>query len=392
MCLLLLLGMALAAIAVRAEPWSGDSTATASVAQPVTCVDPASVDPNNSPLCTVSGRLSDWWQYWEGIWIKPLEQHDEGDYQWVKTWVISTTMPGWVVTATVNSYRCPGHQNDPEPSHCGPELAISTTTHVITVTMPVSRVTTFSVVDQVDCCELDEADIQSVNGYRWGTSFFVRAATAPICPIPPTETPTPTPTPTDTATPTPTPTETATATATATDTPTETATTTPTITATATATATPTATGSPTPIATAIACGSSVSGTTIGGVNHFNAYSCFAGDQSGPDNLYAISPDADGMLTASLGGLTADLDAFILSAPSPAACLAYGDTAASVLATANSVYYIVVDGFAGASGNYTLSVTCGGPTPTGTPTPTATATLGPRLYFPIILKDFSPVF
>ena len=139
-----------------------------------------------SPLCQVTYRLSDWWQHWEGISIRPLEQHDESEfYQWVKTWVISTTQPGWVISATVVTYRCPGHEYDAEPQHCGPEMATSTVTHNISFTMPISRVTTFSITDTVNCCELDESDLVAVSrNPKWTSSFFLRSARAPVCPDP----------------------------------------------------------------------------------------------------------------------------------------------------------------------------------------------------------------
>jgi hypothetical protein len=466
-CLFILLCMAITATAMEADVWPGDPAATADTAGFVSAPLPAGpAEPAASPLCQVSWRQADWWQYWEGIWVKPLEQHDGDDYrQWVKTWIITTTQPGWVISATVATYRCPGLQNDPEPQHCGPDRSTSTTVHNISFTMPVSRVTTFSITDTVDCCELDEADLTVVNlNPDWRSSFFLRSARAPVCPIPPTATPTVTPmpthtatptvtrTPTETATPTETPTptgtatatETATATATATDTATatatptetETVTATPSVTATptssatgtatatgsatatasatgtatrtgtATATATPTATYTLTATATRTATASAIPparatetkceslhvGSTVGAANNLNGYNCFMGDQSGPDHLYVITTTTTARLQASLSGLSADLDVFILSAPNPAACLAYGDATAALVSAPAGVYYIAVDGFAGAAGSYTLSVTCGGATATATRTGTATATPPLRYYFPIIVKDHSSVF
>jgi hypothetical protein len=110
------------------------------------------------------------------------------------------------------------------------------------------------------------------------------------------------------------------------------------------------------------------------------------GDQSGPDHLFVLTTAAAGQISATLSGLSVDLDAFILSAPNAAACLAYGDTTAMVASAPAGTYYLAVDGFVGAAGNYTLPVTCGGPTAT------PTATERPRIYFPIIVKDYSPVF
>ena len=471
LCLFLLLGMAVTtAFGAPAGPGSASRAALSEEADVTSAVQ--AVAPAASPLCQVSGRLSDYWQYWEGIEIKPIEQHDVDGYNgWVKTWAISTTQPGWVMTATVRTYRCPGHQYDLEPQHCGPELATYTVTHNISFTMPISRLTTFSITDTVDCCELDESDLVAVNLYpRWPSSFFLRNAKAPICPIPstatptitltpthtptvtptgtatdtatatptdtptdtatatatatPTDTPTATPTPTDTATTTATATDTATPTHTATETATETATGTATVTTTGTATATATATASasatgtasatatrtatitrtatatatPSTRATETKCESVHSGSTIGAPSIFNGYSCFVGDQSGPERLYVITTTLTNKLSASLSALTADLDVFILAAADPAACLAYGDNTAMIMAAPPGAYYIAVDGYAGAAGSYTLSVSCGGPTPTTTATGTATltrtptATYKPRIYFPIILKDYSMVF
>ena len=145
-------------------------------------------------------------------------------------------------------------------------------------------------------------------------------------------------------------------------------------------------------VATPIVCEAPHSGSTVGATNKLNGYSCFAGDQSGPDNVFVVTTSAAGPLSASLSGLSVDLDVFILSAPSAASCLAYGDTTALIANAPAGTYYVAVDGFGGAAGDYTLTIGCGGPTATPTETRTPTATYPPRIYFPIIVKDFSPVF
>ncbi len=479
-------------------------------------------------VCEVGGRKAEYSQYWQGITIRPWEQHDEnGFYRWVKTWRV-WAQPGWTVEVQVMSYRCVGAQRDPVTGYdqCHPDRATVTTAHTISFTVPVSGVVDFSITDDVDCCEIDQADLRFVQGEPWGSSFFIRWAEAAICPFPPTPTltatpeatasatasptatatpipvaDTPTATPTGTAAPTETETATATATvtathppdtATATATPTEaptatatmtpgaatptatpvtptevatatasatptmtpgadtptatpvtptelatptasatatatpsstpapptqtaTATASPTATSSATATASPTATATPMDTMTATAtatvgattavCGGTYTSSTMGAPNNFNAYTCYIGDESGPDHLYALTTFAAGGIVAALSKLDADLDVFILSAPQAAACLAYGDAAAVVHDVPAGVYYIAVDGFQGAAGTYTLDVTCPGPTatptstatvtatPTASGTPTATGTpTRPRLYFPIMVKDYSPVF
>jgi hypothetical protein len=152
------------------------------------------------------------------------------------------------------------------------------------------------------------------------------------------------------------------------------------------------------PIATPVGCGGVVRGTTVGETNKLNGYSCYVGDEHGPDALFVITTTETALLSAALTGLSADLDVFILSAPTPSACLVYGDNTATLPLAPSGVYYVSVDGFAGAAGSYTLSLICGNVTATATATATAsvsrtpTATLSPRLCFPIIVKDYSSLF
>ena len=118
--------------------------------------------------------------------------------------------PGRTVEANVAVYRCVGLARTPGLDHCPGDLAAITSTQVVSVVIPASGVADFSVRAGVDCCEIDEADLLSVNGQTWGTSYFVRWAESPLCPYPRTPTPTPTASrtvtasPTNTSTPTPT--------------------------------------------------------------------------------------------------------------------------------------------------------------------------------------------
>jgi hypothetical protein len=115
-----------------------------------------------------------------------------------------------------------------------------------------------------------------------------------------------------------------------------------------------------------ITCGQQVSGSNVGEASHHSLYSCSPWNESGPDVIYglnlpaALSPYT---VTATLGGLSADLDVFILS---PGECGvgecatagSYGDFVATATNVTGGIYYIAVDGYNGAVSGYTLSVEC----------------------------------
>ncbi|NLE76976.1 MAG: DNRLRE domain-containing protein [Chloroflexi bacterium] len=214
-------------------------------------------------------------------------------------------------------------------------------------------------------------------------------------------TPTPTRTPTLTRTPTPTLSPTPTATWTPTKTPTGPPPPTATWTATPTITLTPslTPTSSPTPKldvsqALAISCGGVYTGDTTDGPRVVSQYSCRGWDESGPEAVHVLTLTVAQPLTVSLyyDDAVRDLDVFVLGAPDPEACLAAGDTYAILNPAPAGTYWVVVDGYGGSSGPFTLEVACPlepGQTPTVTPTPTATATSpsgSGTLFLPLMLK------
>ena len=129
----------------------------------------------------------------------------------------------------------------------------------------------------------------------------------------------------------------------------------------------------------------------FGSTDAIDSYACIDWNESGPEYAYLFNSSTTVTVTVSLSNMTADLDIFVLRNPSGTCdadnCLAYGDSTVSFTATAYTIYYLVVDGYNGAVGDYTISVSCGGvivptptptrtltPTPTPTPTPTSTAT------------------
>ncbi len=104
-------------------------------------------------------------------------------------------------------------------------------------------------------------------------------------------------------------------------------------------------------------------GTTAGAMSRVDEYGCVPSwDESGPEVVHRITTTSDGNVTAALSNLNGvDLDVFILSAcdaQNPDSCLVYDDNTASSYAPAGT-YFVVVDGFMGASGSYTLTVFAG---------------------------------
>lgn len=115
-----------------------------------------------------------------------------------------------------------------------------------------------------------------------------------------------------------------------------------------------------------LSCGTVYNSTTVGGATAFSSYSCAVWNESGPEKVHTVQTTVAGDLTASLSGLSSDLDVFILSSCDPNTCLASGDVTATATNVAPGTYYIIVDGRNGASGSYSLEVGC----PSTCPAPT----------------------
>jgi hypothetical protein len=110
-----------------------------------------------------------------------------------------------------------------------------------------------------------------------------------------------------------------------------------------------------------ISCGGVDSASTVGLVNNITTYNCSSWDESGPEYVYSFVPQGNGQVTVSLSNLIADLDVFVLEGTcGQNSCITFGDSSATFGAVAGTQYYIVVDGFAGASGSFTLEMTCSG--------------------------------
>lgn len=109
-----------------------------------------------------------------------------------------------------------------------------------------------------------------------------------------------------------------------------------------------------------IYCGVPVNGSTVGAANNVNYYGCNSWLQSGGEKVYVLQTTGTSTITATLTNLSADLDVIILDACSETNCLAEGNNSATVANASAGTYYIVVDGYGGAAGTFTLTVNCSG--------------------------------
>ena len=91
-------------------------------------------------------------------------------------------------------------------------------------------------------------------------------------------------------------------------------------------------------------------------------YSCNSYDYEGPEYTYTLTVDQAETVTVELSDEEADTDVLVLSdgglGCNPASCIAYGLTSATFDAEPDVTYYVIVDGYQDAAGEYTLTVTC----------------------------------
>ncbi|HSA20035.1 MAG TPA: PPC domain-containing protein, partial [Myxococcota bacterium] len=117
------------------------------------------------------------------------------------------------------------------------------------------------------------------------------------------------------------------------------------------------------PVIDALDCGGVASSNNGSGPNAYGTYSCVGWDESGPEVAYTFTAQADGQITMALSAMTADLDLFILGDDcDPAGCLAFGNDEATFPAVAGQTYTVLVDGYGGVTGDFTVTVTCGAAT------------------------------
>jgi hypothetical protein len=113
-----------------------------------------------------------------------------------------------------------------------------------------------------------------------------------------------------------------------------------------------------------IGCGETDSwnNSAFGSWNLVDGYACNAWDESGPEVTYLFQAASDVTVTASLAGMDADLDLFVVGQEDgycdADTCIAHGNAEASFSVSAGETVYVVVDGYAGAVSDYDLSLSC----------------------------------
>lgn len=113
-----------------------------------------------------------------------------------------------------------------------------------------------------------------------------------------------------------------------------------------------------------IACGQTVSGRNDapGSTDAIDRYDCLPYPEDGPEFTYAFTPSTDGTARLTLSSLTADMDVFVLRDDglgcNQQSCVAGANQTVDVPVTAGTTYYVVVEGFTGATGSYDLTLDC----------------------------------
>lgn len=112
--------------------------------------------------------------------------------------------------------------------------------------------------------------------------------------------------------------------------------------------------------AVTLSCGSNYFGPSSSAASQVDSYGCNNWTETGPERVHKITPQASGLLTATLSNFTGDLDVYILGSCDPDDCL--GTVSASSASFNNAVagtsYYIVVDADDGSGSSYNLIVDC----------------------------------
>lgn len=117
------------------------------------------------------------------------------------------------------------------------------------------------------------------------------------------------------------------------------------------------------PAGTVINCGDAVAGNNVMGPSRWDSYPCAPGvDLSGPEAIYSLTVPMATNLTATISGGSADFDVVILQ---PGAgeltadeCVTWGPDGAVAWNAQPGEYLVVVDGVAGAEGNFDLQTRC----------------------------------
>ena len=100
--------------------------------------------------------------------------------------------------------------------------------------------------------------------------------------------------------------------------------------------------------------------------NEWYGYSCTQRGEGGDEAIYSFQTDVQCQVELRLTDLQADIDLMLLNACDPWSCIAASPTPVDIqqneeirfTAEPGQRYFVVVDGYADASGSYTLSVDC----------------------------------
>ena len=102
------------------------------------------------------------------------------------------------------------------------------------------------------------------------------------------------------------------------------------------------------------------------GTGDADTYGCVGWDESGPETVFTLTPLAPLLLHVRVLAATADLDLFLLSSCSADSCLAWANSEFVVpLDPAHAPRYLVVDGYRGDAGPFTLQMATYTSVPTG---------------------------
>ena len=114
-------------------------------------------------------------------------------------------------------------------------------------------------------------------------------------------------------------------------------------------------------------CNGTYTGSNADGADNVSLYGCssnvFNVENNGPEVVHSFTTTEEGLVDIQLTGLSANLELFLLSSCDRGSCLAFsqnsslGDESISTVLPPGT-YYIVVDGFNGAVGDYTLQLNC----------------------------------
>lgn len=113
--------------------------------------------------------------------------------------------------------------------------------------------------------------------------------------------------------------------------------------------------------AVAMPASGTVHGSTNGWGAFFTSYADAGWNESGSEQVWTLSVLDARFVTVTLSPADdSELDLFVLRACDPASCIAYGDTATTVLLEPGT-WYVIVDGRDGAAGDYVLASTVSDP-------------------------------